>query len=92
MSPPVVKTFKISNILGLHARAAATLVRVTGRFSSDITISRVNGEPVNAKSILGLMTLAAGKGTEVIVRCSGVDQDAALEAIGACILDKFGEA
>lgn len=92
MSDKIVKEFQILNILGLHARAAATLVRVTNQFTSEIMISRADDAPVNAKSILGLMTLAAGKGTQVIVSCSGADQDAAMKAVGQCIQDKFGEA
>jgi phosphocarrier protein len=82
--------FLIVNTLGLHARAAATLVRVTSMFQSEIFIGR-DGQLVNAKSILGLMTLAAAKGTSVTVTCEGPDQDAALEAVGDIIRNKFNE-
>ncbi len=90
MSEGIRREFLISNKLGLHARASATLVRVAGRFSSEVRIGK-DGHEVNGKSILGMMTLAAAKGTTVSVICVGDDQDDALEAVGACIENKFGE-
>lgn len=83
-------TFEIINELGLHARAAATLVRVTSRFSCAVAVSK-DGQTVNGKSILGMMTLAAAKGSTIEVRCEGDDAAAAIEAIGALIADRFGE-
>jgi phosphocarrier protein HPr len=82
--------FLIENTLGLHARAAAMLVRVTSQFNSEIQIGR-DGQSVNAKSILGVMTLAAAKGTTVTVSCEGPDQAKALEAVGTLIRNKFNE-
>ncbi len=84
------KEFTISNALGLHARAAATLVKVTSRFKCEIEISRQTFT-VNGKSILGLMTLAAARGSVVRVICKGDDAEEALAAIGVCIDGRFGE-
>lgn len=86
----VSQTYQINNKLGLHARAAATLVRVTGKFSCSVEIAK-DTQRVNGKSILGMMTLAAAKGSKITVTCEGEDQEAALTAIGACIESKFGE-
>ena len=80
----------ICNAKGLHARASATLVRVASRFRAEVTISK-DGHAVNGKSILGMMTLAAAKGSSIAVTATGDDQEAALAAIGQCIADKFGE-
>lgn len=90
MSSGVSKDFTIINKLGLHARASATLVKVASKFTAEVTITK-DGHAVNGKSILGMMTLAAAKGSRVTVRCDGADQDDALNAIGACINDRFGE-
>jgi phosphocarrier protein len=89
-SDGVSRQFVIANQLGLHARAAATLVRVASQFQAEVTI-RKGDQAVNGKSILGMMTLAAAKGTPIVVTCQGQDQDKALDAIGACIQNKFGE-
>lgn len=86
----ISREFVIANKLGLHARAAATLVRVASNFESEVTI-RKGGQAVNGKSILGMMTLAAAQGTPIVVTCKGRDQEKALEAIGDCIRNKFGE-
>ncbi len=83
-------TFQVKNKLGLHARAAATLVKETNRFESRVTLSR-DGNEVNGKSIMGVLTLAAAQGTEVDVECEGPDAQAALEAIGAVFEAGFGE-
>ena len=81
---------QITNKLGLHARAAAKVVHAANGFVSDIFIG--NGdEEVNAKSILGLLTLAASQGTPVIIRASGNDEDAAVDTVAALFRDKFGE-
>ena len=81
---------EIVNKLGLHARASAKLTRSASEFSSDVWLSR-NGRRVNAKSIMGVMMLAAGKGSRVLVEAEGSDADAALAAILQLIADKFGE-
>ncbi|NUZ04889.1 HPr family phosphocarrier protein [Piscinibacter koreensis] len=83
-------SFTISNKLGLHARASAKLTKLAATFRSEIFMSR-NGRRVNAKSIMGVMMLAAGLGAEVEVEADGPDEAAALQAIGALIADRFGE-
>jgi phosphocarrier protein HPr len=88
--PGLSRELTIQNRLGLHARASATLVRVATQFKAEITLSR-DDQSVNAKSILGMMTLAAAQGTRVRVTCVGADEAAALEAVAACINNKFGE-
>jgi len=80
----------IVNKLGLHARAAAKLTQVANSFRSDVWLSR-NGRRVNAKSIMGVMMLAAGKGASIGVEAEGADAEAALEAIRQLIAGKFGE-
>lgn len=80
----------ISNKLGLHARAAAKLTQLAGKFQSEVFISR-DGQRVNAKSIMGVMMLAAGKGVTVTIDAEGADAQAALEAIKDLFDDKFGE-
>ena len=81
---------QISNKLGLHARASAKLTKLAGGFRSDIHLSR-NGRRVNAKSIMGVMMLAAGKGSTVTIDAEGEDADAALAALQKLIADKFDE-
>jgi len=80
----------VSNKLGLHARAAAKLTQLASRFTSDIFIARDNRR-VNAKSIMGVMMLAAGQGVTVRLDATGSDADAALAEIAALFADKFGE-
>jgi len=80
----------ISNKLGLHARASAKLSKLAGSFQCEVQMSR-NGRQVNAKSIMGVMMLAAGIGTQVELETSGVDEEAAMQALVALINDKFGE-
>jgi len=83
-------TTTISNKLGLHARASAKLTKLAGSFPSEVWISK--GERrVNAKSIMGVMMLAAGMGTEVEVETSGEREQEAMDALLALIADKFGE-
>lgn len=80
----------ISNKLGLHARAAAKLTELAGQFQSDIHVARAE-QRVNAKSIMGVMMLAAGLGVEITVDAEGPDADQALAAISQLFADKFGE-
>jgi phosphocarrier protein len=86
----ISRDFKISNRLGLHARPSAQLTQVASRFHSDVYISR-EGRRVNAKSIMGVMMLAAGPGSTVSVEASGADEESAVAAIGALIDSRFGE-
>ncbi len=81
---------EIVNRLGLHARAAAKFTHIASGFQSEIWLSRA-GRRVNAKSIMGVMMLAAGKGTKVTIEASGADADAALAALTKLIADRFGE-
>ncbi|MGC4367067.1 HPr family phosphocarrier protein [Hydrogenophaga sp. R2] len=83
-------TATISNKLGLHARASAKLTKLAGSFACDVFMSR-GDRRVNAKSIMGVMMLAAGIGTTVDIETSGADEQAAMDAIVALINDKFGE-
>ena len=80
----------IQNARGLHARAATKLVHLTSKFPCEITLGK-DGHEINGKSIMGVLMLAAGKGTTVMVRCTGDRADEALAAIVALIDDKFGE-
>jgi phosphocarrier protein len=84
------REFDIQNRLGLHARAAAQLVRLANQFSSEIRLVK-DGVEVNGKSIMGVLMLAAPKDTRILVRASGPDAEEALAAIGALIGRKFGE-
>ena len=81
---------KIVNKLGIHARPAAEIVKTAGKFKSSITIVRDDLE-VNAKSIMGVMMLAAEFGATIILRATGDDAEAALDALSAVIANKFGE-
>jgi phosphocarrier protein len=87
----MIKTsISISNKLGLHARASAKLTKLAGSFESEVFMSR-NDRRVNAKSIMGVMMLAAGIGSVVEIEVDGPDEEAALAALTALINDKFGE-
>lgn len=86
----IEQSFTIINNLGLHARAAAKFVTVASQFKANIEVSR-NGRSVNGKSIMGVMMLAAGKGTDIKVNADGEDAELALEAIEILINDYFGE-
>jgi phosphocarrier protein HPr len=81
---------EIINKLGLHARASAKLTQVAGNFKSEVWVSR-NGRRVNAKSIMGVMMLAAAKGSKVIVETSGPDEEAAMRTLAQLIAERFGE-
>jgi len=83
-------TITISNKLGLHARASAKLTKLAGSFSAEVHLTR-NGRRVNAKSIMGVMMLAAGMGSEVQIETDGADEQPAMEALRALIDAKFGE-
>jgi phosphocarrier protein len=84
------RTIKVSNKLGLHARASARLTQSASKFESAIWLSK-NGRRVNAKSIMGVMMLAAGIGTTVELETEGSDEEAAAGEIEALFNDKFGE-
>jgi phosphocarrier protein len=86
---PKVET-EIVNKLGLHARASAKLTQVAGSFPCEVWMER-GTKRINAKSIMGVMMLAAGKGAKVVVDTEGERADEAMEAILALIADKFGE-
>ncbi len=86
------KTLRIKSELGLHARAAAKLVKLTSQFESDIKLSRLNAEEqVDAKSILGILLMAAAKGTEIEVMTDGKDEKVAMEAVVQLVNNRFGE-
>lgn len=81
---------EITNKLGLHARASAKLSQIANQFKSEVNLAR-NGNKVNAKSIMGVMMLAAAKGSTISIETDGVDEAAAMDALLALINDKFGE-
>jgi phosphocarrier protein HPr len=81
---------QISNKLGLHARASAKLTKLAGSFKSEIHLSR-NGRRVNAKSIMGVMMLAAGLGSEIDIEIDGADEQEAMTALRELIASRFGE-
>jgi phosphocarrier protein HPr len=81
---------EIINKLGLHARASAKLTQLAGQFSSNIWVAR-NGKRVNAKSIMGVMMLAAAKGSTINIETDGPDEAAAMAALTGLIADYFGE-
>ncbi len=85
-----VATFTIGNRLGLHARAAAQLVKTANRFSSEIVIEK-DGLEVNGKSIMGILMLAASKGSKITVKAEGKDSAQAIKALGELIENRFGE-
>lgn len=86
----VEREFEITNRLGLHARAAAQLVHLANRFASEIRIAK-DGVEVNAKSIMGVLMLAAPRYSLVVIRAEGTDAEAAVDAIAVLIASKFGE-
>lgn len=86
----VRRTFVICNQRGLHARAAAELVKVAGAYQSKVTVSR-GGTNANGKSIMSLLILAAPKGSEIQVEVDGTDADLALVALDSLITSGFGE-
>ncbi|TMH57964.1 MAG: HPr family phosphocarrier protein [Betaproteobacteria bacterium] len=80
----------IVNKLGLHARASAKLTQLAAKYQCDVSLAR-NGRKVNAKSIMGVMMLAAGKGSRITLETEGADEDEAMDALIALIGDCFGE-
>lgn len=84
------REIEIINKLGLHARASAKLTQTAGQFTSEVWISR-DDRKVNAKSIMGVMMLAAAKGATVTIETTGTDEAQAMSALIALISDKFGE-
>jgi phosphocarrier protein len=85
-----MQTFTIRNRLGLHARAAALLVKTANKFASEVTIEKDSLE-VNGKSIMGILMLAASKGTKITLKVEGRDSVQALQTLGRLIENKFGE-
>ena len=86
----LVKDFQIVNKLGLHARASALFVKTAIRFNSEIKVER-EGVEVNGKSIMGIMMLAAAKGSSISLKIEGEDEAAAMSAMGELIAKGFGE-
>jgi len=84
------KEFLIINKLGLHARASALFVKTASRFTSEVRLAK-EGVEVNGKSIMGIMMLAASKGTTILLSVEGADEAEALQAIGDLITNGFGE-
>ena len=91
LNEAIVRELIISNQSGLHARPAAAFVKMANTFQADITVTK-DGDSVNGKSIMGLMTLAAAKGTRLIIETNGDDAESAADAIQSLIEGKFGEA
>lgn len=86
----IEKDTEIVNRLGLHARAAAKLVHTAGGYQSRVTVEK-DGEEVDAKSILGVLLLAAAQGTQVTIRCEGADEQEAMRAVTDLIANRFDE-
>jgi len=85
-----IQTFTIRNRLGLHARAAALLVKTANRFVSEVTLEK-DGLEVNGKSIMGILMLAASKGSKITLKVNGKDSVQAILVLGKLIEDRFGE-
>ncbi len=85
-----MRTFTIRNRLGLHARAAALLVKTANRFAADVFIEK-DGVEVNGKSIMGILMLAASKGSKITLKADGKSATQVLDTLGKLIEDKFGE-
>lgn len=90
MTAAITREMTICNKLGLHARAAARLVQTASAFDSQLTVS-TERRSVNAKSIMGILMLAAAQGTQITIEATGDDAGAALDAIEALVRDRFGE-
>ncbi len=84
------REIEITNKLGLHARASAKLTQLAGRYKCEIWLAK-GARRINAKSIMGVMMLAAGKGSQIIVETDGADEQAAMDALLELIANKFGE-
>lgn len=87
----IQREIEIVNKLGLHARASAKLTQLAAKFPCEVWMTR-NGRRVNAKSIMGVMMLAAGQGSTILLETDGPEEQACSDAIAALIYDKFGEA
>ena len=87
---PAERRVTILNKRGLHARAAAKFVKLAGQFGAELTVTK-DGVAVSGRSIMGLMMLAAGSGTELSIRAEGPDADAALDALAGLVAAKFDE-
>jgi len=87
----VERPLAVINRLGLHARAAAKLVHAASGFSSSVELITADDEVIDAKSILGILLLAAGQGTTLRLRCQGPDESEAADAVIALFADRFGE-
>jgi phosphocarrier protein len=87
----ITRSFTIRNKLGLHARPSAQLTQTASRFQSEVFLAK-DDRRVNAKSIMGVMMLAAGTGSVITVEAEGTDEEQAVQAVGALIDDAFGEA
>ena len=90
MAEPVRRNFEIVNEKGLHARASAKLVELVEGFDADAEVSK-DGLSASGDSIMGLLMLAASRGTHIEVETSGTDAEALADAIGALVADRFGE-
>ncbi len=90
MSDEARATIEIVNKLGMHARAASVFVQLASTFTSDISVVR-NGEEVNGKSIMGVLLLAAAKGTQIEIIARGKDAESAVQALQQLVTDRFGE-
>ena len=86
----IERTLRIRNKLGLHARAAVKFVNTANRFQADVRVV-VGGSDVDGKSILGILTLAAVQGTDIVVRLNGTDEAAAAQALAELLDNRFGE-
>ena len=86
----VVKELVVQNKLGIHARPAAMIVRITNKFKAEVFVEK-DEEQVNGKSIMGLMMLAAGQGSKLLVTCEGIDAEKALQEIELLIERRFDE-
>lgn len=87
----IQKELEIVNKLGLHARASAKLTQLASKYTCEVWMTR-NNQKINAKSIMGVMMLAAGKGAKVVLETDGPDEEACMEALEALINGRFGEA
>ena len=91
MSGRASGTFEIVNARGLHARAATKLVKCATSYPCEVTVSSPDAEPVNAKSVMGVLLLCGAKGTVIEVVAEGDKASEAVEAIGRLVLERFGE-
>jgi phosphocarrier protein HPr len=91
MNTKVTQEFIVENENGLHARPSASLVKKANEFQSHIELCTEDGDPVNGKSIMGIMCMAASQGTKVKVTAEGNDANEAIYALGALFKTKFGE-